>query len=149
MVPSGSTQSYFCKWLWFLPHMLVLKVSCLYALCFSVSKWKHFVCQSTCGLCKPNQDNLMIIGLFKDEITLKVTLLMCNPTIISNILISSLEGVEKKLQPSMTSTGTSISFFTKTNLSCCINPLSMKHIDALNKKCLGFHCHELIRFDNH
>jgi hypothetical protein len=38
----------------------------------------------------------MIIGLFKNEITLKITLLMCNPTIISNILISCVEGLEKK-----------------------------------------------------
>ncbi len=76
----------------------------------------------------------MMIGLFKDEITSKINLLMWNPTITSNVLISCVERLEKRLQPSMTLTSTNISFFTKTNLSCCTNPLSMKHIDALKSR---------------
>jgi len=47
---------------WFLPNMLVLKSSHFKASCFGGSKWKFFICQSTCGLCKATQNDPMMMG---------------------------------------------------------------------------------------
>ncbi len=35
-----------------------------------------------------NQDNPMMIGFVRDEMTLKTTLLKCDPMVISNVLVS-------------------------------------------------------------
>jgi hypothetical protein len=92
---------------------------------FGTSKWKLFISQSIHGLCKRKQDNPMMIEFVKDEITLKTTLLVCNPMIIFNALVSSVVSFEKK--PLIT---VNIVFFTRVSLNYRTNFLSMKHLDA-------------------
>jgi hypothetical protein len=92
---------------------------------FGTSKWKLFIFQSIHGLCKRKQDNPMMIEFVKDEITLKTTLLVCNPMIIFNALVSSVVSFEKK--PLIT---VNIVFFTRVSLNYRTNFLSMKHLDA-------------------
>jgi len=72
----------------------------------------------------------MMIEFFKDEMTLNMTLIECDSMVISNILVSCVIGPEEKLWPSMISTPTNVTFFTKTNLCCYTNSLSTKHIDS-------------------
>ncbi len=97
---------------------------------FGVSKWKLLICQSTCRLCKTNQDNPMMIRFFGDEMTLKITLLVCNPMVIFNALVSCVISSKERLWPLITSIVSSMVFFTKGSLSCHTNSLSMKHVNA-------------------
>jgi hypothetical protein len=92
---------------------------------FGTSKWKLFISQSIHGLCKRKQDNPMMIEFVKDEITLKTTLLVCNPMIIFNALVSCVVSFEKKPLITM-----NIVFFTRVSLNYRTNFLSMKHLDA-------------------
>ncbi len=75
--------------------MLPTKVSHSKASCYGASKWRFFVCQSTCGLCGTSQDNLMMTWFLGDEMTLKTTLLVWEPMVISNGLISWVFGFDK------------------------------------------------------
>jgi hypothetical protein len=59
-----------------------------------------------------------MVGFVGEEMTLKTTLLVCDPMVISNSLVSCIIGLEKKFQPSITSTAIGVIFFTKGNLSC-------------------------------
>jgi hypothetical protein len=59
-----------------LSNMLVPKVLHSEALCFGISKWRLFVCPSTCGLCNMSQNNPRMTVFFEDKITLKTTLLV-------------------------------------------------------------------------
>jgi hypothetical protein len=52
-------------------------------------------------------------------------------------LVSCVISFNEKLWPSMTSIGTSVLFSIKTNLYCCTNSLSMKHVDAWNQEVFG------------
>ncbi len=97
---------------------------------FGASKWKLLICQSTCRLCKMNQNNPMMIGFVGDEMTLKIILLVCNPMVIFNALVSCVVSYKERFWPLITSIATSMVFFTKGNLSCRTNSLSMKHINA-------------------
>jgi len=49
--------------------------------CCGISKWKFLVCQSIHGLCRTSQDNLMMTRFLGDEMTLKTTLLVWEPTL--------------------------------------------------------------------
>jgi hypothetical protein len=62
--------------------------------------------------------------------TLTTTLLVCEPMVTFNSLVSWVIGPDEKLQPSMTSIDTNVFFSIKTNLYCHINSLSIKHVDA-------------------
>jgi hypothetical protein len=81
-----------------------------------------------------NHDNPMMIGFVKDEMRLKKTLLLCDPIIIVNTLVSCITSPEKKFQPSITSTTINVTFSTNVKLCCHTNPLSMKHVDAPESK---------------
>jgi hypothetical protein len=65
------------------------------ALHFDVSLFSAY--QSNHGWCKVNQDNPMMIGFVRDEMTLKTTLLKCDPMVISNVLVSWFISLEDKL----------------------------------------------------
>jgi hypothetical protein len=77
-----------------------------------------------------NQDKPMMIGFFKDKMTLNMTLLKCDPMVISNTLVSCVTSHEERLQLLVISTPTNVTFFTKANLCCCTNSLSTKHAYA-------------------
>jgi hypothetical protein len=77
-----------------------------------------------------SQNNPMMVGFAREEMTLKTTLLVCDPMVISNSLVSCIIGFEKRFRPSITSTTIDVVFFTKGNLSCHTNSLSMKHVNA-------------------
>ncbi len=51
-----------------------------------------------------------------------------------NALVSCVTSPNERFRPSMTSTRTSVFFFTKANLYCYTNFLLMKHADALEPK---------------
>ncbi len=63
---------------------------------FGISKWKLFISQSIRKLCRMKQDNPTMIDFVKDEMTLKTTLLVCDPMIISNALVSCVMSFEKE-----------------------------------------------------
>ncbi len=117
------------------PTMLVIVASQSKGSYLGDSKWKLLVCQSTCGLCKMNQDNPMMIGFFKDKMTLNMalnmTLIECDSMVVSNALVSCVTSLEEKLWLSLTSTPIDVIFFNKVNLCCCTNSLSTKHVNAL------------------
>jgi hypothetical protein len=73
----------------------------------------------------------MMIGFVQDEMTLKTTLLLCDPIIIVNALVSCIIGLEERFRPLITLTTTCVIFFTNTKLCCWTNPLLMKHANAL------------------
>ncbi len=81
-------------------------------------------------LCKMSHDNPMMIGFARDEMTLKKILILCDPIITINTLISCIIGLEEKLQSSITSTAIGVAFSTNAKLCCCTNSLSMKHVDG-------------------
>ncbi len=74
-----------------------------------------------------SHDNLKMTRFVEGEMILKTTLLKCD----TNILVSCVISLEKKLQSLMISNVASVVFFTKANL-CCIDSLSMKHIVAFD-----------------
>jgi len=88
------------------------------------------VCQSIHGLCGTSQDNPMMIGFLGDEMTLKTTLLVWEPMVTSNGLVSWVIGSDKRFQPLMTSNNTGVFFSTKVNLYYHTNSFSIKHVDA-------------------
>jgi hypothetical protein len=63
---------------------------------FIDSKWRLIVFQSIQGLCKMSHDNLMIIVFVEDEMTLKTTLLLCDPIVTINALSHALQVLKKK-----------------------------------------------------
>jgi len=77
-----------------------------------------------------SHDNPMIIRFIEDEMTLKTILLLCDPIVIVNALVSCITSPKKRFQPSITSTATSVVFSTNTRLCCHTNSLLMKHVDA-------------------
>ncbi len=94
-------------------------------------KMKTLCMQSTCALCKVSKNNAMMTRFFGDETTLKTILLMCDPIVISNALVSYVIGLEEKFQLLMSSIGIGLSFSTKANLCCWTNYLLMKNAYAL------------------
>jgi hypothetical protein len=115
-------------------HMFLTRVSHSKALCYGVSKCKFFICQSNGGLCRTSQDNPMMTKKFRNEMTLKTTLLMCEEMVTSDALVSCVTYPNERIQPSMTSTNTSVPFSTRTNLYCRTNSLSIKHVYVLKSK---------------
>ncbi len=100
LVPSRSSFCFkFC--------MFFTKVSQSMTSYYGVSKWRLFICQSTCGLCRTNQDNPMMTRFLGDEMTLKTTLLVWEPMVTSNGLVSCVTSLDERFQPSMTSIGSS------------------------------------------
>jgi len=92
---------------------------------FGTSKWKFFISRSIHGLCKTKQDNPMMIDFVRDEMILKTTLHVCNPMIISNVLVSCVISSKKKPLITMNTI-----FFTKVSLNYLTNFVSMKHLNA-------------------
>ncbi len=115
-------------------HMFLAKVSHSRASSCGVSKWRLLICQSNGGLCRTIQHNPMITRFFGDEMTLKTTLLMCEPMVTFDALVSCVIGPDERFWPSTTSTGTSVPFSTRTNLYCCTNSLSIKRAYALKSR---------------
>jgi hypothetical protein len=85
---------------------------------FIDSKWKPLSFQI---LCKMNYDNPMMIRLVRGETTLKTILLLCDPIIIVNALVSCVIGPKERFRPSITLTAISIIFSTNSKLCCCTN----------------------------
>jgi hypothetical protein len=75
-----------------------------------------------------------MIRFLGDEMTLNLTLLVWELMVTSKALVSCVTGLDENPQPSMTSIGISVFFFTRANLYCCTNFLSMKHVDALKSR---------------
>ncbi len=73
----------------------------------------------------------MMTRYFGNEMTLKTTLLVWQPMVTPNALVSCLIGHDERLQPLMTSTGTNVFFSIRANLYCRTNSLSMKCVDML------------------
>ncbi len=119
---------------WFLPCMLLTKVSHFKALCCGVSKWRLFVCQSIRGLYKASQNNPMMTIFLEKEMTLKTTLLVWELMVKSNVMVSFVIGPNEKFWSSMTLISTNVLFFTRANLYCHTKSLSMKHANALESK---------------
>jgi hypothetical protein len=93
---------------------------------------KTFICQySTCILCRTSEDNPMMTTFLGNEMTLKKTLLMWEPMVTFNGLVSCVISLDERLQPSMTSIDINVFFSTRTNLYYHINSLSIKHVDVL------------------
>jgi hypothetical protein len=78
-----------------------------------------------------SQNNAMMTRLFGDEMTLKTILLMFDPIVTSNLLVSCVIGLEEKFQLLMISIGSGLSFSTKANLRCWTNYLLIKNAHAL------------------
>jgi hypothetical protein len=110
--------------------MLVGKALYFGAISFNDSKWRFLVFQSIQGLCKFNYDNPMMIGLIKGEMTLKPILLMCDPIVIINVLVSCVISPEERFRLSIILITTNVVFSTNTKSCCHIKPLLMKHVDA-------------------
>ncbi len=115
----------------FIFWMFPTRVSHSRASCCAVSKWRFLVCQSIHGLCITQQDNPMMTRFFKDEMTLKTTLLVWEPMVIFNGLVSCVINRNERFQPSMTLTDTGVLFSTITNFYCCTTSLSIKNANAL------------------
>ncbi len=90
----------------------------------------------------------MMTRFFGDETTLKTILLMCDPIVISNALVSYVMGLEEKFQLLMTSIGIGLSFSTKANLCCWTNYLLMKNAYALKSTNVLFPFPWTCWFDN-
>jgi len=81
-----------------------------------------------------NHDNPMIIGFVEDEMTLKITLLLCDLIVIVNVLGSCTIGFENMFQPSITLTTTCVALSTNAKLCCHTNFLLLKHADAFESR---------------
>jgi hypothetical protein len=81
-----------------------------------------------------SHDNPMMLGFVGNEMTLKTTLLLCDPIVTVNALVSCIIGLEESFQPSITSTATGVAFSTNAKLCCRTNSLLMKHANALESK---------------
>jgi hypothetical protein len=84
-----------------------------------------------------SHDNPMMIRFVKDEMTLKTTLLLCDPIVTINVLVSCIIGPEERFRPSITLTAIGVVFSTK--LCCRTNYLSMKHANAPKSKIIWVH----------
>ncbi len=82
---------------WFLPCMLLTRVAHSKALCCGVWKQRFFICQSIGGLCQTNQDNPMMTRFLREKMTLKTTLLVWEPMVTSNVLVSCVIGPNERL----------------------------------------------------
>jgi hypothetical protein len=114
--------------------MLLMRVSHSKASCCGVSIWRLLICQSTYGLCRTSQDNPMMTWFLRDEMTLKITLLVWEPMVTLNDSVSCMINLDERFQPSTISTGTSVFFSTRTNSYFCTNSLSIKHVHALKSR---------------
>jgi len=110
--------------------MFFTRVSHPEASCYGVSKCKLLICQSSHGLCKTKQDNTMMTRFFRNEMTLKTTLLVWEPMVTYNGLVSWVTSLEERLWPLMNLTSIGVFFSTIANLYCHTIFLSMKHVDA-------------------
>jgi hypothetical protein len=72
----------------------------------------------------------MMIRFVKNEMTLKLTLLLCDPIVTINTLVSCGTSPKKRFQTSITLTTISVTFSTNAKLCCRTNSLSMKHADS-------------------
>ncbi len=117
-------------------NVFVGKVSYFGVISFTDSKWRLFIFQSIWRLCKMNHDNPMMIGFVGDEMTLKTTLLLCDPIVIVNALVSCVISFEERFWPSITSITIGVIFSTNAKLCCHTNSSLMKHVDALESKCV-------------
>jgi hypothetical protein len=81
-----------------------------------------------------SHDNPMMIRFVRYEMTLKTILLLYDPIVIINDLISCIIGFEKRFQPSIISTANGVTFSTNAKLCCHTNSLLMKHANALESK---------------
>ncbi len=66
----------------------------------------------------------------EDEMTLKTTLMVWEPMVTSNGLVSQVISLIEKFLPSMPSTSTSVFFSARVYLYFCTSFLSIKHADA-------------------
>jgi hypothetical protein len=86
-----------------------------------------------------SHDSPMMIRFVRNEMKLKTTLLLCDPIIIVNVLVSHVIGFEQRFQPSIISIATSVAFSTNAKLCCCTNSLSLKHVDAPESRSVWVH----------
>ncbi len=68
-----------------------------------------------------NHDDLMMIGFVINEMTLKTTLLLCDPIVTDNALVSCVTSLERRFQPLITLTIVGIVFSTNDKLCCRTN----------------------------
>jgi hypothetical protein len=81
-----------------------------------------------------NHDNTMMIGFVGDEMTLTFFLLLCNPIVTINTLVSCIITPEKRFRPSITSIAL-VSFSPPTPSYVVILILCrMKHVDAFESR---------------
>jgi hypothetical protein len=86
-----------------------------------------------------SHDNPMMIMFVRNGMTLKTTLLLCDQIDIVNTLVSCIISLEKRFRPLITLTATNVTFSTNTKLCCHTNSLSMKHVNALEPRCVWVH----------
>jgi len=72
----------------------------------------------------------MMTWFLGNEMTLKTTLLVWEPMVRSNALVTWVIGLDEKLQPLMTSIDINVFFSIRSNLYCYTNSLSMKQVDV-------------------
>ncbi len=72
----------------------------------------------------------MMIGFVEDEMTLKTTLLLSDPIVIVNTLVSCVTSLEERFQPSFILITIGVTFSTNAKLCCHTNSLLMKHANA-------------------
>jgi len=72
--------------------------------------------------------------IFRDEMKLKITLLVWESMVTSNGSVSCLTGHDERFRPLMTSTGIGMFFSTKANLYCHTNSLSIRHVHVLESR---------------
>ncbi len=63
----------------------------------------------------------MMTRVLGNEMTLKTTLLVWEPMVTSNGLVSRVTNPNERFRPSITSINISVFFYTKTNLYCHTN----------------------------
>jgi hypothetical protein len=130
------------------PTMLMIMASQSKGFWLGASKWRLFICQSICGLCKMNQDNPMMIGSFEDKMTLNTTLLKCDLMVISNTLVSCVIGPKEKFLTSMISTPID-HFFHQGQLMLLHQLFVDKTCKCTKiKQCLNLYYHGLVTFDH-
>jgi hypothetical protein len=86
-----------------------------------------------------NHDNPMMIRFVEDDMTLKITLLLCDPIVTINVLGSCVIGFEKRFRPLITLTVVCVAFSTNAKLRCRTNFLSLKHANAFESKSVWVH----------
>jgi hypothetical protein len=86
-----------------------------------------------------NHDNPMMIRFVKDEMTLKITFLLCDLIVIVNVLGSCAIAFEKRCQPSIILTTACVAFSTNAKLRCRTNFLSLKHANVFESRSAWVH----------